>query len=97
MFYGPAESQRFQLLLISFVIAAKKVWDFHNSCLSFEPLATIFRRAPGALFNAEYMESIDIVYLGTDDKDSVPKVGLMTYPGFRLVRKSIIKCHLYLA
>lgn len=96
MLQRPAEIHRYQNLVISFVMAAKKVWDFHKLCLSFEPPATIFRVAPGEPFNAGYMESIDIVDFENDDRDYVPKVGFMTYPGFRL-RKSIIKCQVYLA
>ncbi|CAM6108431.1 unnamed protein product [Calypogeia fissa] len=53
---------------------------------------TIFDVSQGDPFNPDYMESIDTA----DDCDKVPTVGFMVYPGFRL-RKSIIKCNVYLA
>ncbi|CAM6111812.1 unnamed protein product [Calypogeia fissa] len=85
----PASKRR---VLVSFIIAAKKVWDFHKLCLSFDSPATIFEVSQGDPFNPDYMESIDTA----DDCDTVPTVGFMVYPGFRL-RKSIIKCQVYLA
>lgn len=81
-------------LVQGLIVAAGKVWQFHKLCFSFEPPATMFRVSNGDLFNEGYMESIDAPE--NDDGSSVPKVAFMTYPGFRL-RKSIIKCEVYLA
>ncbi|CAM6122123.1 unnamed protein product [Calypogeia fissa] len=81
-------------LVEGLIVVAGKLWQFHKLCLSFEPPATIFRVSEGDLFNQDYVENNDA--LEKDNSNSVPKVGFMIFPGFRL-RKSIIKCEVYLA
>ncbi|KAI3803530.1 hypothetical protein L1987_31686 [Smallanthus sonchifolius] len=79
----------------SFAEVAKRVWLLHCLAFSFDPNgASVFRVQNGCRFSEVFMESVnEEAFLSPE---SCREVAFTVVPGFKLGKKSVVQCQVYL-
>lgn len=104
---GLHPKSQFYSLFLKF---AKSVWLVHRLAFSFAPPVSIFHVKRGVDFHDSYMDSLNSVNMNHDvdnnvaiegntqelpEKQNPTIIGFTVMPGFRVGKKAIVKCQVY--